>query len=182
MKHNFYCEHGRILLRPLEYDDIEWVRNLRNQPQIRKWFNFSEEISEQDQRNWYEKYLEDETDFMYIASLKSAPDIPIGTYADYNYDRVAKTIEAGRLMVDSRRVKERGLGYDVVGCAAKLAFENLPISKITAEIYADNERSIKCTAVGGGFHIVNEVQRQGHRIYLLEVTRAEYESKILNKA
>lgn len=117
---------------------------------------------------------------MYIASLKSAPEIPIGTYADYHYDRREKTIEAGRLMVDSFKISERGLGYDIVGCAAKLVFANLPVEKITAEIYTDNQRSIKCTMAGGGFRIVKEVQKSGRGVYLLEVTRQEFESKILN--
>lgn len=177
MEHNFHCEHKRIILRPLVETDIEWVRHLRNQPQIRCWFNYAEELTEDQQRMWFEKYRKDPTDFMYVASLRTAPNIPIGTYADYNYDHKKKTIEAGRLMVDSQKVKERGLGYDIVGAAVKIAFSNLNIDDVTAEIFSDNERSLKCTIGGGGFRVVSQTPLDGGRhMCHLRVTRDEYEA------
>lgn len=182
MKHHFYCEHRRVALRALTEADIEWVRCLRNQPQIRKWFNYSKELTSEQQKLWYQKYIIDPTDFMYVAVMRDQPDISIGTYADYNYDMENGTIEAGRLMVDSAHVTQRALGYDIVGCAVKLVFDNLPVQRINAEIFADNERSIKCTMGGGGFSIIERFEREGRELFRLAVTREEYlQSDIFNK-
>ena len=59
MEHNFWCKHKRIIMRPLVETDIEWVRQLRNQPQIRCWFNYSEELTADQQKAWFEKYRKD---------------------------------------------------------------------------------------------------------------------------
>ena len=59
-------------------------------------------------------------------------------------------------MVDSKRVTQRGLGYDIVGCAVKIAFSNLDIDSITAEIFSDKERSLIAQLVGEDFGLLAE--------------------------
>jgi RimJ/RimL family protein N-acetyltransferase len=173
LDHNFSCEYGRVILRPLIREDIESLRQLRNQPQIRKWFNYSKEISKEEQMKWFESYLLDQTDYMFTVVLKSKPEQFIGTYAAYNFDIENKTIEVGRLMIDSMNISERGLGFDVVSAAFKLVFENLPVDIITAEQFADNERALRSN-LQAGFKITSVKTREEREIIYLAITRDQY--------
>lgn len=174
MDHNFSCEYKRVILKPIKRGDIEQVRVLRNNPQIRRWFNYSEEISKENQLKWYEKYLSDPTDYMYAVFLRNDPSKLIGTYASYNLDLAKRTIEVGRLMVDSQNISERGLGYDIVGAAIKLVFENLPVDIITGEVFAENERSIRCSMEGGGLEMIGNGMVDDHEVVYLSITRQQY--------
>lgn len=176
MLHDLHGEYKRVILRPLAAGDAEWLRQLRNQPQIRMWFNTSKEISQAEQKAWFTQYAASETDFMYIASLKTAPDVPIGAYAHYNYVRSDGMIEAGRLMVDFAHTTERGLGGDIVGCGTKLAFASFPVRKIRAVVFSDNIRSLDCHISSAGFRPVDASARNGRMNTILEVTREEYAS------
>jgi RimJ/RimL family protein N-acetyltransferase len=180
MDHNLWCEHGRVILRPLKEENIEQVRLLRNQPQIRKWFNYSKEISEEEQLKWFNQYLQDPTDYMYVAFLKTNPKQFVGTYASYNLDVNKRTIEVGRLMVDSKNISERGIGRDIVGAAVKLIFENLPVDIITGEVFAENERSIRCTMEGGGLEIIGKKTVNGREVVEMSITRQQYLDRNIN--
>lgn len=174
MDHNFYCEHGRVILIPLKKENVEQVRRLRNLPHIREWFNYSEEISEEEQSKWFTRYLSDSTDYMYVAFLKNNPKQFVGTYASYNLDTEKRAIEVGRLMVDSQNISERGIGYDVVAAGIKIVFENLPVDTITAEVFADNVRAMRCNLEGGKFRITGKKNVEGREVLLLSITRQQY--------
>lgn len=181
MDHNLSCAYKRVILKPLKFDDIEQVRILRNKPQIRKWFNYSDEISKESQFEWYKKYLSDPTDYMYTVFLRDNPEKLIGTYASYDLDINQRIIEVGRLMVDSENVSERGLGYDIVGAAVQIIFENLPVDTIMGEVFAANERSIRCTMEGGGLEIVGTAMVDEQEIVYLSITRQQYINRMGRK-
>lgn len=174
MNHNFTCGYGRVLLRPLTAEGSERLRQIRNKPEIRKWFISTAQISKEAQQKWYEKYLQDPTDFMYAVYLKSDPQTLIGSYADYHYDEAAGTVEAGRLMVDTGSIQERGIGTDVVICGQKLIFENLGIKKVLGEVYTDNVRALHSDIDCAGFEIVGTREDNGREITLLELTRERF--------
>jgi len=110
---------------------------------------------------------------MFTVVLKSKPEQFIGTYAAYNFDIENKTIEVGRLMIDSMNISERGLGFDVVSAAFKLVFENLPVDIITAEQFADNERALRSN-LQAGFKITSVKTREEREIIYLAITRDQY--------
>lgn len=168
--------YKRIILRPITEDDIEWIRQLRNQPQIRQWFFHTKELTVEEQRKWYETYVMNNTDYMYIAELADGSNQRVGTCAVYNFDEEMNEAETGRLMVDSFNVSQRGLGNDIVGAIVNLAFTYFSVERIKAEVLSDNKRSLICHKTGGGFRVVGEIERDGRKVSLLEVTRQEYNS------
>lgn len=164
-----------MLLKPLAQSDIETLRVLRNRPEIRRWFFYSEEISVKEQEEWYRKYLNDETDLMYSVYLRSDPHRFIGAYAHYNYDKDNRILEAGRLMLDSGNVNERGLGMDIIGCGAKIAFDSLGVERVLAEIMSDNTRSIMAHQKGAGYKQYGyKYDENGDKIVLMELREKDY--------
>ena len=94
----------RITLRPLEKNDMELVRKWRNAYSS----NFGDAgfITKAQQRSFYEKYQESNTDKMFIIELKDGT--PIGTIALYNISTPDRTADIGRVIIID---EQRGHGY-----------------------------------------------------------------------
>ncbi len=169
MKHNYSYQGERILLRPLEEQDIEPLRLLRNRPENRRWFFFADEISEESQRAWYRRYASKENDYMFAATLPSDPKGFIGAIAVYDYQSGDNSFEVGRLLLDSGNPACRGLGKELVRGICRIVENYFPLSVCTAlraEIYDNNERSIRCFQ-SNGFQAYGERNEQDRRVVLL---------------
>ena len=57
MDHNYNVIREDFMLRPLEFEDMEDLRNWRNTDTIRKWFIDQSLITSSQQLNWYTNYL-----------------------------------------------------------------------------------------------------------------------------
>lgn len=144
MKHNYQYDGVELLLRPLEEKDIESLRLLRNRPENRIWFFGSDVISAEAQKAWYERYLSKENDYMFSVFLSEEPDTFIGAVALYGYDPETDSYEVGRLLLDSKNIPVRGMGAKLIACVCSLAGEIWGNIGLRAEVFNDNERSLRC--------------------------------------
>ncbi len=55
-----------VKLRSIDYDDIEFIRKIKNHN--RKSFFYQEIISKEQQIQWFNKYLEREKDWIFVVS------------------------------------------------------------------------------------------------------------------
>ena len=176
MKHDYKYQGERVLLRPLEERDSELLRQLRNRPENRCWFFYSEEISYEDQLLWYQSYLKAENDFMFAVSLPSLPRGFVGAIAIYDYHQVDDSFEIGRLLLDSKNTSCKGLGKEIVRCACRIASEQLSThtqAALRAEVFSDNERSLRCFLTNG-FQICGErIQNKRSVILLKRISNTE---------
>lgn len=139
MNHSYELRYKDIVLKPMDEIYSEKYRQLRNQPEIRKWFSFSEEISKEQQEKWYSNYLNNEQDFMF------AIVDPLGNFVGANsiYDISEEhTAEFGRIIVDPN-YKGRGYGYQAAYAAAKIARDLIGLKELKLEVYSDNMPAIK---------------------------------------
>ena len=141
MLHQLNAQYGRILLLPIEHKDIEFLRLLRNRE--RKWFVYSEEISEKAQEEWFARYRTVINDYMFSIYRKDNAGSTVGFAALYHVDEIKKTGEFGRIIIDKEKASERGLGYDSTVCACLIGFEQLHLDKIMLEVFSNNISAIK---------------------------------------
>lgn len=165
MIHSHRYEYGRVILMPLERNDIEKLRILRNKE--REYFLFKGEIDEEAQRKWYESYLENERDIMFRISHRDKPDEFIGAIAVYNIDYDSRVAEVGRTVVDKEKNNEPGIGLDATKGICLFAFTVLGIERIVASILKSNERILR-TDTRAGFYISGIC---GDDSYSIEMTR-----------
>ncbi len=144
MKHNFYDSYGKIELRPIEANDIESLRLLRNKH--RNCFIYSDIITSEAQQNWFTNYLSKPDDYVFSVFLR---DKWIGSVSIYNIEK--NQAEFGRLLIDSE-TGEKGLGVSVTICVCKLAFSKMNVSRIVLQVYEDNISAYK-TYIRAGFKI-----------------------------
>ena len=112
MKHQYEYVNKRIILKPLEAEDIENLRNLRNRN--KQFFATQAEITKEGQENWYCNYLQKDNDIMFKVVLKEKPEQFIGAVAVYDIDWVEKTCEFGRIVIDKELVQEKGIGTEII--------------------------------------------------------------------
>ena len=142
MKHNYSSEYSKVIIKPLKIDQIEGLRTIRNKLENRVWFINSSEISQNDQQNWFKKYLEVNNDFMFSIYLRDNPKLFIGAVGIYNVDFVSLTAEFGRIVIDKSRIIEKGIGRDATISALKFGFKVLKLDSIYLEVYRENYRAI----------------------------------------
>lgn len=138
MKHDYALAFDNIYLSPLTCETSENYRRLRNHPDIRKWFRSKDEITETQQKRWFEKYLNDPRDVMFAIFRES--DEFIGANAIYNIDGNGLA-EYGRILIDPE-LRGKGFGYKATCAAIQIARDQMNLRQLVLEVYADNERAI----------------------------------------
>ena len=149
MKHTLTLTTEHLLLAPLEEGQIEDLRLLRNRPENRVWFFDSAEISPEQQKAWFASQQVVEGDYMFAVFSKQNPDIFLGAVALYHFNREENSFEVGRLLLDAKKVPERGLGKELIFAACRIGFELLHARHLYAEVFAENERSLSCFTENG---------------------------------
>lgn len=140
MLHQFLCEYGSVLLRPLQENDIEPLRVLRNSQ--REFFFNSDIITEEMQKTWYIEYLNKRDDLMCAVELRSKPGLFVGAMALYDIKDGEGKAEFGRALVDKELAPDKGTGRDAVVAICLIGFRLLHLRKITCVTMSSNTRSI----------------------------------------
>lgn len=65
MRHSYIAQYGDIKIVPLTATDSKKYRMIRNELNVRKWFEHKDIISKTQQDNWYKIYLDNSSDLMF---------------------------------------------------------------------------------------------------------------------
>ena len=144
MEHKYTYSSDELELLPLTEAEIEPLRLLRNRDENRIWFYHSDIIQEKSQKSWFRNYSKKEHDYMMYVTLPNSQDAFYGAVALYDYDKEKNSYEVGRLLLDSKAMPKRGMGAKVVFGACYIGFRELQADSLAAEVFADNERSLRC--------------------------------------
>lgn len=141
MEHSYRINLGMYALRPLAQSDIEALRALRNAS--RNCFLHNAVITEQQQLNWYQRYLVREGDYMFALTQSTDNAAFLGAVALYGVTRQKGTAESGRILVDKTAAPQRGVGTAALRGICTFGFRDLKLLQITAEILPENTASIR---------------------------------------
>ena len=177
MQHELKGEFGDIQLRPLAYADIEAIRILRNR--LSDWFIDRQQISQEGQEAWYQRYLKAPGDYMFIAEWKGWPNAVLGAAAIYNIDAQRQTGEFGRLMVQTD-CTGRGVGFQITAAVCHIGFDQLGLSEITLEVLTDNLRARRVYEKVGFLPLDRVGVPLGGELTEMSLTRNEF-YKIINR-
>ena len=135
MKHEYFTKADRVILRPLESEDLEKMRLLRNQNRSR--FIDTMEITAETQSRWYACYLYRAGDYMFSVFHEES-DKWIGAVGLYDVNMECGVGEFGRLLIGRELVPERGMGVDATKAVCDFAFRQLRLKKLGLEVFHDN--------------------------------------------
>jgi len=131
----------RVILREIEKEDLDLIVKWRNDFEILGWLFSYLPLSKAKQKKWYEKYLEDHTQQIFIIELKKEKK-PVGTIGltdiDYKNQKGELTI-----IIGEKKYRQQGLGKEALKLLVNFAFKEMNLRKIKALVFSDNEKAIK---------------------------------------
>ena len=161
MKHNYCLECNDIILKPMSEVDSEKYRKFRNNPEVRKWFVYSEPISEAAQKKWYLNYLDKTDEVMF--SVFDRNEVFIGGCSIYEIDFAKREAEFGRIIIDKASVQTTGTGVKVVDAIKSIAKEQMNLRRLYLSVYTDNVAAIKTYMRCGFTEIFTEKNEENMR-------------------
>ena len=155
MRHNYIARLGNIVIRQIKEDDIELLRNWRNDQDTTKFLRNIGYITEEMQRKWFESYLENEKDLVFAIQDVGELNRVVGSLSLYNWDKDQKTCEIGKIQIGDPAAHGKGIGRKTLVMAMKIAFQKLGIEKIIGAVHPDNVQAYH-NDMKIGFRVVGE--------------------------
>lgn len=136
MRHDFTRSVFPLALRPLDSNDIMLLMSWRNKPEIRTRFVFSDVITAEKQRLWFDSYCEKQDDVMFIVDELDEWHGPIGAAALYGIHE--GRAEFGRLMIGLEMARGRRFGVLITRMVCHVGFSQMKLREIYLHVFADN--------------------------------------------
>lgn len=134
-----FLESDRLLIRPVEMEDIEKLLQIRWDSAVME-YSLHEPISVQQQIKWFQNIPD--KDLPMSIFIKDSDNLKlIGTIGLYNISRLHQ-----RATLRIRLCKEvlgKGYGYKSMKMLLDYAFKTLNLKKITSDCFSDNTATIK---------------------------------------
>ncbi len=137
-------EAYKCKLVEIEEKYFESIISWRNDPSINKYLNQPFKLTLELQRKWYENYIKDDTQILYV--ILNENDEAVGTTGYTNIDYFGRTAVTGRFIIDHNyRSTDIILNYSVA--LAEEAYKNFDY--IYSHIIVDNVRAIRTNIKNG---------------------------------
>jgi len=130
----------KLVLRPVEEQDLSLLVKWRNTPSIRHWFFNRYPLSVSGQKAWYENLIADQRRQMFAICPK--PEMkPVGTLSLDDIDFVNQSAELGNVLIGESEIEGKGYASEAVRLLLAHAFLQLNMHRIHLKMYADNTRA-----------------------------------------
>jgi len=120
------------MLRPLVYENLEWVRLERNRPECRQYFRQPYLLTPSDQDKWFEQVKNRE----YIPFIVEYDLNRIGVVQLSHIDNIARKCEFSIMIVPEFR--HRGFGKIALWELLKYAFNDLNMNQVYSDVFETN--------------------------------------------
>ena len=170
MNKNHKINYNDIELRTIEEKDIEQIRIWRNKDNIKNKFLYSEILTQEQQRKWYQSYKEKNDDLMFIIHENALFNKDIGAIAIYNINNENQSAEYGRVMIGEDCAQGKGFAKKASIALLSFAFETLKLKTVYLEVFADNHNAVKLYETLGFEKKHERLFNNTKKIYLMEIT------------
>lgn len=140
MNHNYQIEYKNVYLRPLQGEDIENLRNWRNNPINTMYLRRIPYITQEMQTEWFEKYLKNDDEMCFAIVEKRDLNRLVGSLSLYNFGD--EECLFGKILIGDKQAHGRKIGLNATIAATKIAFETLGLKKVYLYVYIDNKKAI----------------------------------------
>ena len=131
-----------VTLRPIEEEDLEFVRTLFNDPELESLVvGWSWPVSKYQHRKWFEKISADTKSIRYIIETKE--DGPVGTSGWKEIDWKNRIAVSIGIRIINKKLRSKGIGVDTCMAMFKNIFDDLQMNRTDSEVIEYNKASIK---------------------------------------
>lgn len=177
-----YLHGKKVLLRAIEEEDLEMLRNLTNDDEFERMIiGWSFPISRKMQKEWYEECKNDLSKLQYI--IETPEEGGVGLIGLRDIDMKNGVATGLGMRIAKKEIRTKGLATDSWMTLMRYAFEELRLNRINGSALAYNKASLRvCEKVG---FKKEGIQRQSiykngryEDVILLGCLRSDYEEII----
>ena len=136
-----------IILRPITSEDTEMILRWRNSEEVRKYFIYQQEITEEDHRNWLINKVGKGVVIQFIMSEKVS-HFPIGSVYLRDINMENKKAEYG-IFIGELCARGKGYGTEAAKLMIQFAFQELGLHKVALRVLKDNLEAIHSYEAAG---------------------------------
>jgi diamine N-acetyltransferase len=128
-----------VRLRLIENSDLITTLAWRNHDEARKWFKTSSELTFEQHQTWFNRYLSNDDDFLFVVEAEGKL---IGQVSAYGIEWEKGVAEIGRFVVAPGYA---GKGYASKALKALIQFcaDSLDLKYLFLEVFEGNDRAIR---------------------------------------
>lgn len=138
-KDEFHFARYGVVLKPIQQDQIEMVRQWRNTARIRELMLQQEPISKGQQARWFKTMYQDPTQVYFLVYFKSQP---IGVASLTAIDTRARECEPG-MYIFEETYQGNIIPFSVAFALNDIAFEVLELARLHGKIFQSNQASLR---------------------------------------
>lgn len=136
MRHHFEIRYENIKLRPLKKEDIEILREWRNDKETTFYLRDIGYITKEMQANWYESYENNKSELTFVIEEKNVSNAIVGSISLYDIkDDIA---EVGRVQIGCKEAHGKGIGRTALAMICWFGFQSLNLKTIIASVHQEN--------------------------------------------
>ena len=139
---NIRLEGERVYLRSITYDDTDLIVKWRNQDNVKRYFFYRGEFTNESHENWMKNKVETGEVAQFIVCMKDS-DRTVGCTYLRDIDTENSKAEYG-VFLGEEDIRGMGIGKEVLKLTVKYAFDNLKLHRVYARAKEDNKPSVNC--------------------------------------
>lgn len=130
--------HGdRIDLHTMEEEDIPFLQETINQPDVRHYLHLNQPLNEAQEREWFDEYANGDESVELI--VVDGEGNPVGTVGLEDHPNLTATAEVGLFLAPE--YWGQGYGTEASRLMTDYAFDERRMHRVIAEVYDPNEAS-----------------------------------------
>lgn len=153
MNHSYSAALDNVELRPLRKDDIEFLRNWRNDPKNTGFLSKLPFITPEMQEKWFGSYLSNDDEMIFAIVENKELNRIVGSFSLYNFGE--NDVEFGKFLIGDAEAHGRNIGFNTLTAMKKIVFEHLDKKTIKLHVFKDNIPAVKIYTKAG-FKVVSE--------------------------
>lgn len=141
----------KVTLDTIKRSNIEWLRQQRNDPELRQYFREWKDISEDQQEKWYaSRGNNTNQSHVYFEILSNETGEIVGCTGLHYINWRLRSAEFSIFL--ARSARGAGYGYETLSLLFNYGFSEMNLHKIWAEVY-DNNKAISLYTNGLGMKV-----------------------------
>ena len=127
----------KCYLTGVQPESIEQLRQWRNNPQLRKYFRTSKEITKPMQAEWYRSAWQPSVEQIDFEIHELETGRLIGHCGFYYMDTIVRKAEFS-IYIGDMSFRGKGIGSDALRTLLKYGYEELNLNKVWCEVFSNN--------------------------------------------
>ena len=174
MNHRYTIIYKNVELRPLYQNDIENLRNWRNDEKNTKFLRKIPFISSDAQEQWYRKYLANPDEMCFSIYEIHELNRIVGSLSLYNFSNAQA--EFGKILIGDEEAHGKKIGVNSIIALLSIAFFQLDLSRVYLHVF-NNNKPAKHVYETVGFEIEKTSVVDGMEELLMSISSEKFKMK-----